>query len=169
MTELKYQALVNTIDPALRFEHHYAGYDVYRVTQGKTPRILKFTRKSPNYKCVGEVVRMEALALERALSVETVVDFVDFYEKGGYVALLRDFFDGELVRITCMGEIGEQVRETVLGLHGVGVANIDIQNFFRSRDGKTVKLIELGHAVLEGNPTYGEYRSIDLSRLRNYD
>ena len=51
------------------------------------------------------------------------------------------------------------------------VANIDIQKFFRSRDGKTVKLIELGHAVLEGNPTYGEYRRMDLEnlRLRDYD
>ena len=147
MTELKYQDLVDKIDPTLMFEHHYAGYDVYRVTQGKTPRILKFIRKSPIYKCVGDVIRCVIPKLFHK------ADLISFMKLNKSKLL-------ETLKRLNNGATAYQARK---------VANIDIQKFFRSRDGKTVKLIELGHAVLEGNPTYGEYRRIDLSRLRNYD
>lgn len=139
--------IIRRIDPSLVFNHKYersSVFGVYRVSKGGGSYILKVDgklledtfpeeREEPDWSGV-EHLDDEASALERATGVKGVTHLVhDYGDRRGIRALLKEYFEDDVVSSIGVRITNEETQERLLGivekLHHKGLVGFDFSTW----------------------------------------
>jgi len=179
------QELINKIDPELIFRKAFINYSddpiyrskitrpVYLVENEGQKYILKMGYK--HYDWSKEHINVEKIILQEIKNMGKFPKLVkDYGEIGDYVAILKEFIEGEELSKRnsplTNKQLEVQLKETVEYLHKMGYVHIDIRpaNIIVGPHESYAKLIDLGFCYLQKDLSpekFNFWRELDLKCL----
>ncbi|MGM5488344.1 MAG: hypothetical protein ACQESG_05325 [Nanobdellota archaeon] len=142
----------------------------YEVAIGGDRYILKAASKGP-YR--DELFRERDVLLQ-VPDVPHVSHFKDWFEWGEYVALLKEYVPGQVLR-ECRAfskyKIHQELGETINTLHEKGIAGVepDLENIIISPEGGSGTLMDFESAYFRhlcGNPLFEYLKQEDTQKLK---
>lgn len=156
--------IIKKIDPSLfrvkTFKNNFCG-GVYKVSRQGTFYVLKFAEYCG--KSAPSMIARENEALIRAKTIQGITHGISYFQKGDYEALLKEYFEGKMLRAfgrhetldgqlcgygTLDSKLFEDIKNTVAQLHSLGIAYLDIREFniVINKDRNLAKIIDLDSA-----------------------
>ena len=185
LDDLSAEEFVRTVDPSLGFCSHlqdlsFADSRIYKVESASTSYVLKAVSRAWRQKLV--MLEGELLSLQKANDVPNITHLVRNYgsvgdkedretEDGGYLVILKEFAQGQLVReitdwtMALRRRYTQQLTRIVTALHAHGIAYLDLrdENIITSLDYQKITLIDF---YCGGKDTPAS-RKQDIKKARN--